>query len=155
MPSDSANLINQTEESNAAMFHPSSGNPQEMSGDRVGEETPRSIIMHREPDIIIDNLSDGSASNVAINFQARPCKLKKDALYKPLIRKFRTFFRKLMDSLGLTQGCHHWSKDRYRRQIKQFMHFLELPPFLNDEKSFSGMAVLLFPTIHKRKQNSK
>ena len=115
MPRNSADLINHTEESNAAMFHPSSGNPQEISGERVDEFTPRSISMHRQPEINIEDLSDKDDSNIAIDNQARPCKLKKDALYKPLIRKFRTFFRKLMDSLGLTQGCHHWSKDRYRR----------------------------------------
>ena len=82
-------------------------------------------------------------------------KLKKDALYKPLLRKFRTFFRKLFDCLGLSKGCHHWSAARLRKQIWTFMHFLEIPTCFMDVKSLCSMTVLLFPTVVKKKQNDK
>ena len=82
-------------------------------------------------------------------------RLKKDALYKPLLRKFRTFYRKLIDSLGLSKGCHHWSATRLRKQVWTFMHFLEIPPCFMDVKSLCSIAVILFPTIVKKKQNNK
>ena len=82
-------------------------------------------------------------------------KLKKDALYKPLLRKFRTFFRKLIDSLGLSKGCHHWSAERLRKQVWTFMHFLELPSCFMDMKTLSCMTIILFPTVVKKRKNSK
>ena len=82
-------------------------------------------------------------------------KLKKDALYKPLLRKFRTFYRKLIDSLGLSKGCHHWSAARLRKQVWTFMHFLEIPSCFMDVRSLCSMAVILFPTVVKKKQNDK
>ena len=59
-------------------------------------------------------------------------KLKKDALYKPLLRSFRAFFRKLIDIIGLSKGCHHWSNERLRKQVLIFMSFLELPACFMD-----------------------
>ena len=82
-------------------------------------------------------------------------KLKKDALYKPLLRKFRNFFRKLMDSSGLSRGCHHWQKERCRMQIRTFMSWLKLPPPFQDEKSFCSMTIILFPSLKKRGVNEK
>jgi hypothetical protein len=41
-------------------------------------------------------------------------RIKKDALYKPLLRKFRNFLRKELDSYGLLKGCHYWNSDRMR-----------------------------------------
>jgi len=82
-------------------------------------------------------------------------KLKKDALYKPLLRKFRTFYRKLVDRLGLSRACHHWSAERLRQQVWTFMHFLEVPTHLMDSKSLCCMAVILFPIIVKKKRQAK
>ena len=82
-------------------------------------------------------------------------KLKKDAMYKPLLRKFRTFYRKLMDGIGLAKGCHHWSSKRTRKQVWAFMHFLELPACFMDERSFCSMAIILFPTMNRTKGVAK
>ena len=59
-------------------------------------------------------------------------RIKKDALYKPLLRKFRTFFRKLLDERGLSKGCHYWTADRMRKQIMAYMKLLELPSAFMD-----------------------
>ena len=75
--------------------------------------------------------------------------MKKDALYKPLLRKFRAFFRKIMDSVGLSKGCFHWPIERLKKQVKTLMTFLELPNYLIDEKTFCQMAIILFPAIRK------
>ena len=81
--------------------------------------------------------------------------MKKDALYKPLLRKFRTFFRKLMDELKLSKGCHYWPAERMRGRVWSFMSILELPPVLMDLKSLNMMMLLLFPTIASKKRGSK
>ena len=78
-------------------------------------------------------------------------RLKKDALYKPLLRKFRNFFRKLIDVAELSKGCHHWTSDKLRNQVLGFMNFLELPAHFMNEMTFCSMVVILFPTIIKKK----
>ena len=86
---------------------------------------------------------------------SKSIKLKKDALYKPLLRSFRAFFRKLIDIIGLSKGCHHWSNERLRKQVWIFMSFLELPACFMDQRSFTAIVVILFPTIIKKDKNSK
>ena len=77
-------------------------------------------------------------------------RIKKDALYKPLLRKFRNFLRKLLDSRGLSKGCHYWTAERMRRKVWKFMHELELPACFMDLKSLNMMMLMLFPTIAKK-----
>ena len=89
------------------------------------------------------------------SMQSQSIKLKKDALYKPLLRNFRTFYRKLIDSVGLSKGCHHWSIERLRKQVWVFMSFLELPACFMDTRSFTCITVILFPTIVKKQTDSK
>jgi len=78
----------------------------------------------------------------------------KDRLYKPLLRKFRTFFRSLIDKVKLSKGCYTWSAEKMQQQVWTFMHLLELPECFKDTKSLSCMMILLFPTIVKNKKNT-
>ena len=55
-------------------------------------------------------------------------RIKKDALYKPLFRKFRAFLRKVFDGLGLSKGCHYWASDKFRKQIIAFANQIKIPP---------------------------
>lgn len=82
-------------------------------------------------------------------------RIKKDALYKPLLRKFRNFLRKLLDARGLSKGCHYWTSERMRRKVWKFMHVLELPKCYMDLKSLNMMMLLLFPTIAKKQRDKK
>lgn len=82
-------------------------------------------------------------------------RIKKDALYKPLLRKFRNFLRKLLDSRGLSKGCHYWTAERMRRKVWKFMHELELPACFMDLKSLNMMMLMLFPTIAKKQRDKK
>lgn len=54
-------------------------------------------------------------------------RIKKDALYKPLLRKFRAFLRKVFDGLGLSKGCHYWAADRMLKQITTFAQKIKIP----------------------------
>ena len=82
-------------------------------------------------------------------------RIKKDALYKPLLRKFRNFLRKLLDARGLSKGCHYWTSERMRRKVWKFMHVLELPQCFMDLKSLNMMMLMLFPTIAKKQRDKK
>ena len=55
-------------------------------------------------------------------------KIKKDALYKPLLRKFRNFLRQLMGELDLLRGHAHYEADRLRKNVWKFMKMINLPP---------------------------
>ena len=81
--------------------------------------------------------------------------VKKDALYKPLLRKFRAFLRKLFDAMGLAKGCHRWSSEKKRGQVWKFMHVLEFPEIFMDLKSLSIMIILLFPVMGKKRKKNK
>ena len=48
-------------------------------------------------------------------------KIKKDALYKPLLRKFRNFLRKHMESFGLLKQCHYWKSKAMKAAVWDFM----------------------------------
>ena len=87
--------------------------------------------------------------------KSSPVKIKKDALYKPLLRKFRTFVRKLFDGTGLAKGCHSWNADKMKTQVWSFMHVMELPACFKDMKTLCMMTILLFPNCIKKKKTSK
>jgi hypothetical protein len=53
-------------------------------------------------------------------------RIKKDALYKPLLRKFRAFLRKIFDGLGLGKGLHN-SNGTTVNQLKLFAQKIKLP----------------------------
>ena len=82
-------------------------------------------------------------------------RIKKDALYKPLLRKFRNFYRKLLDAQGLSKGCHYWTADRMKKQIWKFMHQLELPRVFMDTRSLSMIMLIIFPTIAKKRRHTR
>ena len=82
-------------------------------------------------------------------------RIKKDALYKPLLRKFRNFLRKLLDVQGLSKGCHYWTADRMKKQIWKFMHLLELPRVFMDTRSLTMMMLIIFPTIAKKRRYTR
>ena len=77
-------------------------------------------------------------------------RIKKDALYKPLLRKFRAFLRKVFDCLGLSKGCNQWAPGRLMRQVQIYAGKIKLPPELCTVETYAKLAVMLFPAIVKR-----
>lgn len=65
-----------------------------------------------------------------MNFDSQ--RIKKDALYKPLLRKFRSFLRKVFDGLGLSKGCHYWAPERMQRQVLTFANKIRIPQQLKN-----------------------
>ena len=82
-------------------------------------------------------------------------KIKKDALYKPLLRKFRNFLRKHMESYGLLKSYHYWSTRSMKAKVWEYMGKLELPPKFMTQKCLSMMVLLLFPTIRKKQEGKR
>lgn len=81
-------------------------------------------------------------------------RIKKDALYKPLLRKFRAFLRKVFDGLGLSKGCHYWASDKMIQQVMVFVVKIRLPMHMRTPKTYAMLTVMLFPaTIKKRPEN--
>ncbi len=77
-------------------------------------------------------------------------KIKKDALYKPLLRKFRNFLRQLMKELNLLKGWQYWEADRLRKRVWSFMVAISLPKMFFTQKHFAMMTLLLFPTMQAK-----
>jgi hypothetical protein len=79
-----------------------------------------------------------------------PNRIKKDALYKPLLRKFRTYLRFLIDESGFSQGCQHLTLARILKKVKQFMIYLDIPEHFMNTKSQHMMTLILFPFLVKK-----
>jgi len=69
------------------------------SDDEVKEEERRSQL----PEDLNLNYNNWTTSQLVV-FKEHPERIKKDALYKPLLRKMRQYFRTLMDRYNLTSG---------------------------------------------------
>ena len=66
---------------------------------------------------VIEALSSPSSKNEKVDKQAtirKATRVKRDALWKPILRKFRQWVRGLMNSTGLDVGCHYWSFPRLK-----------------------------------------
>lgn len=50
-----------------------------------------------------------------------PRRVKKDAFYKPLFRRFRATLRQLMDQYGLSKNHQHMRFESVRDQVWLFM----------------------------------
>lgn len=84
-------------------------------------------------------------------------RIKRDALWKPLLRKFRQWVRSLMskdpngageNELSMDIGCHYWSFKRMKQKVVEMMVYYNMPQSLkNDEVHVFEMILLLFPTM--------
>lgn len=79
-----------------------------------------------------EDLDDGKDQDNSLSVRqisiAERRRIKKDALYKPLLRRFRNYLRKELDAYGLLKGCHYWNSDRMRQKIWLFMNNFKFPP---------------------------
>lgn len=61
---------------------------------------------------VVDRDNSAKDDSYSDNLNLDSQRIKKDALYKPLLRKFRAFLRKVFDCLGLSKGCNTWAPSR-------------------------------------------
>ena len=63
----------------------------------------------------------------------KACSVKLDAVYKPILRRFRGYFRDKFDQSQNKRSYIHWTTDHYVRNVTAFMtKDLKLPAALQD-----------------------
>ena len=77
--------------------------------------------------------------------------IRVDCLFKPLLRRFRHYFRDRFDSNHNKRSYHRWSIQKYLQHVHTYMKKeLALPDELLDEESIGKMLTILFPQSNKR-----
>ena len=78
--------------------------------------------------------------------------VKIDALYKPILRRFRAFFRSKFDCHHNVKHFQHWTANAYIKNVQIFMtEDLKLPETLLDIENIVKMITLLFPCSLRKK----
>ena len=76
------------------------------------------------------------------------------SLFKPLLRRFRSFFRTKFDQGRKISLYQHWKPEGFVLHTKKFMKSLKVPDALMDEASMLKILTIIFPcTIKKVKPN--
>ena len=74
-----------------------------------------------------------------------------DAVYKPILRKFRSYLREKFDASQTKRDYVHWKTERYMQKIGAFMvKELNLPTALLDQQCVALMLTLIFPCTIKK-----
>ena len=77
--------------------------------------------------------------------------IKIDALYKPILRRFRSTFRKQFELNQNVKRFQHWSINDYIQNVTTFMsEFEDMPEVLLETEHVKKMLILLFPCIVKK-----
>ena len=77
--------------------------------------------------------------------------VKLDAIYKPILRRFRKYFRAKFDETQKNHGYIHWTAEKYFQNLQIFvMRDLKLPPELQDDQSVVKVLTLVFPCTLRR-----
>jgi hypothetical protein len=104
---------------------------------------------------VLDRLNEQDDNKNDDNIFLDSQRIKKDALYKPLLRKFRAFLRKVFDGLGLSKGCHYWARDKMIQQVMTFATKINLPMNLRTSRNYAILTVILFPSTMKKRQEEQ
>ena len=76
------------------------------------------------------------------------------SLFKPLLRRFRSFFRTKFDQGRKISLYQHWKPETFVLHTKKYMKSLGIPDALMDEASMLKILTIIFPcTIKKVKPN--
>ena len=75
--------------------------------------------------------------------------IKLSTLYKPILRRFRSYIRSVFDQ-GRKQSLYqHWSHDTYLNNTRQFMDRLKIPIELRDHDNVLRLLTIIFPCTVK------
>ena len=75
----------------------------------------------------------GSSAQTAVDPPAKVPSVKLDAVYKPILRRFRGYFRDKFDQSQNKRSYIHWNIDTYVLNVTKFMKSdLKLPDALQD-----------------------
>ena len=117
-----------------------------------GAQSPFAVPQNQAP--VVAPILPAAAAAPKLPAQADPtppASVKLDAVYKPILRKFRSYLREKFDQSQKKKGYVHWTTDRYIHQVRAFMvRDLNLPSALLDSASIAKMLTLVFPCTIKR-----
>ena len=95
---------------------------------------------------------ENDLSQVPISNQtsSKPTHVKVCSLFKPLLRRFRSFFRNKFDQGRKISLYQHWKPEGFLSHIRKFMRSMHLPEALMDEINTLKVLTIIFPCTVKR-----
>ena len=92
------------------------------------------------------NLYHSSGIDSLSNYSVPLVSIKLDSLYKPILRRFRSYFRSVFDLSHNPKTYQHWSNDSFLIKVREHCtYYLKLPEELLDEESIIKILTILFP----------
>ena len=76
--------------------------------------------------------------------------MKVCTLYKPILRRFRSYLRTKFDNGRKMSLYQHWTEESYMTNIIAFMNDLNLPQELKDDENMLILLTILFPCTVKK-----
>ena len=96
-------------------------------------------------------MSPAEIPGLPLSPRRQPQSIKIDALYKPILRRFRSLFRKQFEKDHNKKRFQQWKNSEFVDEVIKFMiEKLQVPKDLLDAESVEKMLVILFPCITKR-----
>ena len=96
-----------------------------------------------------DALSPRKSPSTSSSALIKKDSIKLSTLYKPILRRFRSYIRSVFDQ-GRKQSLYqHWSHDTYLNNTKQFMDRLRIPSELRDHDNVLRLLTIIFPCTVK------
>ena len=78
--------------------------------------------------------------------------IKVCTLYKPILRRFRSYLRTKFDKGRKPSIYQHWTEEIYFENVRIFMNDLKMPQELMDEDNTLKLLTILFPCSLKKIQ---
>ena len=78
--------------------------------------------------------------------------IKVCTLYKPILRRFRSYLRTKFDKGRKPSIYQHWTEELYFENVRIFMNELQMPQELMDQDNTLKLLTILFPCSTKKIQ---
>ena len=78
--------------------------------------------------------------------------IKVCTLYKPILRRFRSYLRTKFDKGRKPSIYQHWTEEIYFENVRIFMNDLKMPQELMNEDNTLKLLTILFPCSLKKIQ---
>lgn len=113
------------------------------------QEHQRDAVLSRVREIMMSELDANEL--IQTTYVAPVPSVKLDSLYKPILRRFRAYFRSKFDLLHNPNTYQHWTNEGYIHKVRVFCtEQLKLPEAIMDHQSIVKVVTILFPcTLRK------
>ena len=82
--------------------------------------------------------------------QIHPHYVKVCTLFKPILRRFRSFLREKFDQGRKMSLYQHWTEDMFLENTCRFMDDIKIPKELKDQDNTLKLLTILFPCTVKK-----